>query len=179
MRRLVTHTRRGQAAVEFALIVGLFILVVGGVIQFATILWSQNTITQIARDTARWAVTQSTSPCDSAPSRTALAATADQLARQWGLVDYTAGSWTSAVTFASLGSRGVGAEWPIPPSSTTTYFPTDCPPADNALAWFVQVRVNHSVPIFVPGLQFIAPPCGTPGFCISTTAELRMEPKSP
>lgn len=165
--------------VEFALVAGLFLLVVGGVIQFATILWSQNTVTQIARDTARWAVTQSTSPCDSAPSRNALAANADLLARQWGLVDYTAGSWTTAVTFASLGSRGVGAEWPIPPPNPNDHFAVDCPPSDNELPWFVQVRVNHSVPIFVPGLQFIAPPCGAPGFCISSTTELRMEPKAP
>lgn len=164
--------------VEFALIAGLFMLVVGGVIQFATILWSQNTVTQIARDTARWAVTQSTSPCDSAASRAAVAATADRLARQWMLVDYPAGSWSSAGPIDSVGPRGVGVDWPIPPSATQIY-ETDCPPSDNALEWFVQVSVNHTVPIFVPGLQFIAPSCGGPGFCISSTAELRMEPKAP
>ena len=176
--RMRRPRRQGQALVEFALIAGLFMLVVGGVIQFGAILWSENTIAQIARDTARWAVTQSTSPCNSAASRTAVAATADQLARQWRLLDYTAGSWTSAGPISSLGARGVGVDWPIPPSSATL-FDSDCPPADNALAWFVQVRVNHTVPILIPGLQFIAPACGGPGLCISSTAELRMEPKAP
>ena len=164
--------------VEFALIAGLFILVVGAVIQFGAILWSQNTITQVARETARWAVTQSTSPCDSPASRAALAATAHRLAREWLLVDHPAGSWSSAGPISALGARGVGVDWPIPPASITLY-ETDCPPADNGLNWFVQVRVNHTVPILVPGLQFIAPPCASPGFCISSIAELRMEPKAP
>jgi hypothetical protein len=31
----------------------------------------------------------------------------------------------------------------------------------------------------MPGLQFIAPACASSGFCLSTTTELRMEPKRP
>lgn len=169
--------------VEFALVAGLFILVIGGVIQFGAILWSQNTVTQLARDTARWAATQSTTPCDSAASRTAVAAQADQLAEEWSLLDHNAGEWTNAVPLASLGSRGVGVDWPVPASPPhinppMAIFPTDCPPSDNIVPWFIRVRVNHTVPIFVPGLQFISQ-CTGPGFCISSTAEVRMEPKSP
>lgn len=167
--------RRGQALVEFALVIGLFMLVVGGLVQFGIILWSQNAITQVARDTARWAVTQSASPCDAAPSRTSVATAADQLARGASLVSYSAGMWSSASTVGSVGAEGVGVDW----QSVDSSFATDCPPSDNATVWTVRVRINHVVPIFLPGLQFIAPACGSPGFCLTSTTELRMEPKKP
>lgn len=160
--------------VEFGLVVGLFLLILGGVVQFGVILWSLNSITDISRDTARWAVTQSTSPCDSSASRAAVAITADQLARRAVLVNYRPGMWSSAVPINSLGNEGVGAEW-----QGDSTFPTDCPPGDASHVWTIRVRVNHVVPIFFPGLQFIAPSCGSAGYCLSTTTELRMEPKKP
>ena len=161
--------------VEFGLVIGLFLFVIGGLIQFGVILWSQNAITQVARDTARWAVTQSTSPCDSPANRVALAGAADQLARGASLVNYPAGTWSTATKIASLGPEGVGADW----LSDDSNFATDCPPSDNATEWTVRIRVNHVVPIFLPGLQFIAPACASSGFCLSTRTELRMEPKRP
>jgi hypothetical protein len=170
--------RRGQALTEFALVVGLFVFVVGALIQFSLILWSMNTITQVARDTARWAATQSGSQCDSAANRTGVASTADGLARQLSLFGYRANSWTTATTIAATPDEGIGADWPIP-ASTTVLFPTDCPPNDNQTAWFVQVRVNHVIPVFLPGLQWALPPCGSSGMCLTSTAEIRMEPKAP
>jgi len=169
------RARRGQALVEFGLVIGLFMLVIGGLVQFGIILWSQNAITQVARDTARWAVTQSASPCDSGLTRTAVAGAADQLARGASLVNYSAGTWSVAPTIASLGPEGVGVDW----QSADSTFPTDCPPSDNATEWTVRIRVNHVVPIFIPGLEFIAPACASPGFCLTSTTELRMEPKRP
>ena len=170
-------SRRGQTVVEFSLAIGLFLLVVGGIVQFGVILWSQNTINQIARDTARWAATQSTSPCDPT-MRGPVAATANSLAQKWTLMDHEA--WGSASTVSTVGIRGVGVDWttvPEDPGGIET-FPEDCPPSDNRIAWVVAVRINHTVPILIPGLQFIASGCD-PGFCISSTAELRMEPKRP
>jgi TadE-like protein len=172
----------GQALVEFALVIGLFLLVVGGIIQFATILWSQNTVNQIARDTARWAVTQSNSPCDSAAMRTNVATHANQLASQWQLIGPHA--WTTASMIDAVGPSGVGVEWyvdedTLPPEvEISEVFPTDCPPSDNRLPWFVRIRISQAVPIFFPGLQFISQGCA-PGFCVSSTTELRMEPKRP
>jgi Flp pilus assembly protein TadG len=166
---------RGQALVEFGLVIGLFMFVIGGLVQFGIIFWTQNAITQVARDTARWAVTQSASPCDSVTSRTAVAGAADQLAVGASMVSYSAGMWSSASTIATLGPEGVGVDW----QSVDSTFPTDCPPSDNATVWTVRIRVNHVVPIFVPGLQFIAPACGSSGFCLTSTTELRMEPKKP
>ena len=182
MRRRGNRSSGGQALVEFALVIGLFLLVAGGIVQFAVILWSQNTVNQVARDTARWAVTQSDSPCDSASMRAEVASTANQLASQWQLLGPHA--WSTASTIGAVGPSGVGAEWyvdedTLPPEiELSEVFPTDCPPSDNRLPWFVRIRVSQRVPIFFPGLQIISPDCA-PGFCISSTTELRMEPKRP
>jgi hypothetical protein len=172
---------RGQALVEFALVIGLFMLVVGGLVQFGIILWSENTITQVSRDTARYAVTLSDSPCDQASTRQKVLTAANDLASSASLVSYRSGMWSSAVPITSLGADGVGVDWPIPPPppGEPAWDDTDCPPSDNGLAWTVRVRINHVVPIFLPGLQFIAPPCAGSGFCLSSETELRMEPKKP
>jgi hypothetical protein len=166
---------------EFAIAFGVFFLVIAMVIQFGMILWSINTATQVARDTARWAATQSTTPCNSSSSLSNVGTRAGSLAKQWSLLGYTSGMWTSATLgIDSTPTEGVGADWPIPGSpSGATLFDTDCPPADASTPWFVRVRVNHVVPVFFPGLQFVLPSCSGSGFCISSTAELRMEPKAP
>ncbi len=172
------RTVRGQAMAEFALVFGAFFLVVSAVIQLGLLLWSLNTVTQVARDTGRWAATQSASPCDSVGGRAALAATADNLALRLILLGYRSGTWATASAVDAVGPEGVGADWPIPPPPPDL-FATDCPPTDAQTPWFVRVRVNHVVPIFFPGLQFIAPPCASAGFCIGSTAEVRMEPRAP
>jgi hypothetical protein len=182
MRRLTpSSVRSGQALAEFAVVGGFFFVLVGAIIQFGLLMWSANTVTQVARDTARWAVTQSTTPCDSTPNRDALGVQADKFARQWTLLGYQAGAWTTAGPIASLSGPGVAADWPIPSVAPggPPLFASDCPPSNNSVAWSVRVRINQPVPIFFPGLQLIAPSCGVPGYCLTTTTEVRMEPKAP
>jgi hypothetical protein len=168
---------RGQALVEFGLVIGLFMLVVGGLVQVGIIFWTQNTITQIARETARYAVTLSESPCDPA-ARPLVASAANEVARGASLVGYRTGMWGSAPPMSSLGPEGVGADWILPdPTGGVVYSAEDCPPSDNRIAVHVRIRINHVVPIFLPGLQAFAPPCAADGFCLTTETELRMEPK--
>jgi Flp pilus assembly protein TadG len=175
VRAAGTAARRGQAMVEFGLVIGLFMLVIGGILQFGVILWSQNTITEVARDTARYAVTLPDSPCNAGITRGMVATAANQLAREASLIGYANGQWSSAPSATALGPEGIGVDWQSPDSS----FDTDCPPSDNLTVWTVRVQINHVVPIFLPGLQIIAPPCGANGFCLTTETELRMEPKRP
>jgi hypothetical protein len=181
VRRNLRRSESGQALAEFALVGGVFFLLVAAIIQFGLLMWSANTVTQITRDTARWAVTQSTTPCDSTASRNALGQQADRFARQWKLLGYQAGTWTTAGTIASLTGPGVAADWPIPSVAPggPPLFATDCPPSNSSVAWSVRIQVNHPVPIFFPGLQLIAPSCGVPGYCLRSTTEVRMEPKAP
>ena len=118
--------------------------------------------------------------------RTGIAATANRLALDARLAGYSNGTWTTAVAVGAVGPEGVGAAWPtperpadIPAAEWPTLFPTDCPASDNRIPWAVRVQVNHAVPIFMPGLQFIAPPCAANSFCVSSIAESRIEPRTP
>jgi TadE-like protein len=174
--------REGQALAEFALVFVVFFLGIAAVIQFGLILWSTNTVTQVARDTARWAVTQSTPPCNSSGNLANLAGKAGDIAQQWSLLGYRPGLWPTATEgINTVLAEGVEADWliPTPPPGVTILYAADCPPADATTPWFIRVRVNHVVPIFFPGLQLLLPSCSSGGYCISSTAQLRMEPKAP
>jgi hypothetical protein len=180
--RRAGRARRGQALVEFALVVGLFLLIIGAIVQFGLILWSQNAVTNVARDTARWAVTQSSSPCDMGANRVLVAGTADTLAQRASLIGHSAGSWGTAPSIDSMSGDGVGVDWTVPDG----YLPKDCPPSDNGISVFVTVRVSHPVPIFIPGVALlgginatIVDPTCADSFCVTSTTELRMEPKHP
>src|SRR5438093_1198101 len=124
-------TRPGQAMTEFALVFGALFLVLGAVIQFGLLLWSQNSLTQIDRDTARWEVTQSTVPCKDGLAN--LASKADSIALQWGLLGYRSGIWPAPITpgIDTVGSEGISADWTGPPGLE----PTDCPPDDATTEW--------------------------------------------
>lgn len=178
-RRSRHRSRRGQSMAEMALVLPILLAIVGGIIQFGIAFWAQNTITQVARDTGRWAATQQLSPCNTGANAVALQA--DLIARESSLIGYS-GQWTTGTTplAATRPNEGVEAEWPIPsnPPSLTVM---DCPPSDNQTAWFVTVRLSHEIPVLVPGLQFL-PQLGTctPGggctLSVSSTATFRMEP---
>jgi Flp pilus assembly protein TadG len=47
----------GQALAEFAIVFPIFMLILAGIIQLGVILWGQNTLNQLARDTGRYAAT--------------------------------------------------------------------------------------------------------------------------
>lgn len=137
----------GQSLVEFALVFPIFMLLVGGIIQFGLIFWAQNTLTQVVRDTGRWAATQQ--DCvDVAP----VVATANDIAALSSLFGYQNGSWTST---------NVVVTWQVVPGEP-------CPPVDNSTAAFVTIRVDHTVPIFFP----LIPGDGV----LTSSTQFRMEP---
>ena len=105
--------QRGQSLAEFALVFPVLMLIIGGIIQFGVIFWGQNTLTQIARDTGRWAATQQ--KCDLA-TQAAVIATANSIAQQSSLIGYTATSLNTVVA------------WPAQPPPHDT---DPCPPRNN------------------------------------------------
>jgi Flp pilus assembly protein TadG len=161
------HRSRGQSLAEFALVFPVLMLILGGIIQFGVIFWGQNTLTQVARDTGRWAATQIFTPCDP-NARGSLASQADAIAGTSSLIGYTAGQFSGTATTLALTPtpEGVGADW----TKASGPGPT-CPPTDNQTVWYVTIRLNHHVPIFFP----FVPGNGT----ISSTALFRMEPVNP
>ena len=156
-RRLVRRRRisRGQALVEFALVLPLLVLILLGVMQFGLLFWGQITLTQVARDTGRWAATQV--ECDTAGNRTALTAQARALAVESSLFGY-----------------GGGADPDLTVTPSWTPNATPCPPADNTGVEWVSVTLTYRVDVFLPlAADTCSPNCQR---TLTTEAQFRMEP---
>ena len=139
---------RGQALVEFAIVVPVFMLILGGVIQFGVYFWGQNTLNQIVRDAGRYAATVSCA----GPGQPAAAIT-DIITKTQALESQTPFSGTYGAVTVLL---------PAPGSTTT------CPPTSNADVVWVSITANAAVPEFFPLVN------GS----ISSTATYRMEPQT-
>jgi uncharacterized protein (UPF0333 family) len=150
-----TSSPRGQALAEFALVIPVLFLIVGAVIQFGLIFWSQQTLTQIARDTGRWAATQTS--CDGSSAQ--VTQTANDIAANSTLFGYSADQWADGGTGST---NKVVVSWPRDSGEP-------CPPSSNQDEAWVRVQIEHQVPIFFP----VVPGDGL----LSTTAEFRMEPE--
>jgi Flp pilus assembly protein TadG len=143
----------GQSLAEFAIVFPVLFLIVAAIIQFGLIFWSQNTLTQVARDTGRWAATQQTKPCDATAATDAIVATVNELAGTASLFGYS-GGWTS-------------------PTNVNVVWTTDsgvCPPVGNQQVSFVRITLSYQVPVFFPFLPV--------SNNLTTSAEFRMEPVS-
>jgi len=151
-RRIIDH--RGQALTEFALVLPVLVLVIGGIIQFGIIFWGQNSLNQVVRDTGRWAATQISCTNDDP----LVIARANQIASQSSLIGFGGSFPGGAVDVTYSGTPG-----------SITAIPSPCPPADkNGEAW-VTIDIAHTVPIFFP---FI-PGNGQ----LTSTTQYRVEPQ--
>lgn len=144
--------RQGQSLAEFAIVFPVLFLIVAAIIQFGLIFWSQNTLTQVARDTGRWAATQQ--QCSTVAATNSVVATANQLAATATLFGYQ-GGWTSPTN--------VNVAW-------TTEGTATCPPVGNQQVAYVSIQLTYQVPMFFPFL----PVSDT----LTTRTEFRMEPIS-
>jgi Flp pilus assembly protein TadG len=141
---------RGQSLVEFALVFPVLMLIIGGTIQFGIIFWGQNTLNQVVRDTGRWAATQL--DCNVGSAKGPIVTKANAIAGQSSLIGYSAGG--------------------ISGGEVTVAFRTDsgpCPPASNQDISWVDITIQHDVPIFFP----FVPGNGH----LSSSTEFRIEPK--
>lgn len=128
---MINRSRRGervhgQALVEFAVVVPVFMLILGGVIQFGVLFWDQNTLNQIVRDAGRYAAT--VADCTSASN-------SDIVTRTQALEAQTPFSGTYGpitVVLPAAGSTG------------------SCPPGSNADVVWVSLTAQATVPVFFP-----------------------------
>lgn len=159
---------RGQALAEFAIVMPLLAAAIGAIVQFGLLFWAQNTLTQVTRDTGRWAATQTTSPCSSGAS--AVLAEANTIAGNSSLFAYTA-PWALTAS-----GEGLNVSWAESPATVGDV----CPPSSNAKVWMASITITHVIPVFFPGMQYLpgmgkcadGSPCAT----LSSTAVFRMEP---
>ena len=180
-------TARGQSMVEFALILPILLMLVGGIIQYGVVFATKHSLIQVGRDAGRWAATQDFSPCSSA----ALAAPAqplteaDAIAQESRLMGYTAGEW-NAGTFTHYADN---TALPATPPSTegvevvwSHVAAEPCPTVDSTTAAYVTIRLSHRAPVLLPGIQYLPGlgTCDSNGcyLAISTTARFRMEPNA-
>jgi hypothetical protein len=161
IRRARTRDTRGQALVEFALVLPILVLIMLGVMQFGVLFWSQITLTQIARDTGRWVSTQTwtCAPVDGTAA-TQVATQANLIANRSTLFAWSASNQitlASGPTYTMIAGTGV------------------CPPDDNQEVWNVSFELSHTVPVFIP---FVATN-GCAGGCerdLTSEVQFRMEP---
>jgi Flp pilus assembly protein TadG len=146
---------RGQSLAEFALVFPILFLVVAAIIQFGLVFWAQNTLTQVARDTGRWAATQQN--CDPSTATSGVVFTANSIAASSSLFGYT-GGWTSPAN--------VEVAW----ATETTSPPSTCPPLGNQQIAYVTITLHQTVPMFFPFLPL--------SNNLTTQAQFRMEPVS-
>jgi Flp pilus assembly protein TadG len=159
----VRKRSRGQGLVEFALVVPIFMLIVGGIIQFGIIFWGQNTLNQIVRDAGRYAVTEK----DCLPaSNTDIQNKITSLASGTFIATIT----LKTVTLPTNGEIINGQADPVSDKNGTAQA-NFCPPTSNADHVWLRIKVDAQVPVFFPAL----PGNGN----ISSTALFRMEPVTP
>ncbi len=182
--RPTSRARRGQSLVEFAVILPLVLALLAGAAQLGVAFATKNALVQVARDTARWASTQTTyDPCSAAAvaSPPEPLTRADEIATN-GLPGYANGQWSSANFRSYPDNTPLPAQPPWTDGVEVVWSITSgtCPPRDNTSAAFVTVRVSREIPVFVPGMQYLPQfgTCGASGCQLSvwSTAQFRMEP---
>lgn len=176
------HRARGQSLVEFAIVLPIFVALLGGIIQFGLIFWAQNTITQVVRDTGRWAATQQ-SPCwgDTNEAKSAILGQANAVALNASLLGYVQDQWSSYSDYPANPATA-----PRPAEGVEIGFSregavTECPPPSNQQVFYVTIRISHVIPLFFPGMQYLPQlgTCDADGcrISLSSTAQYRMEPR--
>lgn len=142
---------------EFAIVVPVLMLLLGGVIQFGLIFWGQNSLNQIVRDTGRWAASQGCTPATDGPET---AKTANSIAATSSLIGYSTWAVTGTTNSSSWTSQdgNVSVEWSG----------SSCPPSNNSTVAWVTITIKNHVPIFFP----LVPGNGD----IQSSTQFRMEP---
>jgi len=163
-RRSGRPRSRGQSLAEFALVFPVFMLILGGVIQFGIIFWGQNTLNQVVRDAGRFAVTE---PNCSAASRTDISNQVTALTSSMGVARLIG----SPTIVMPTNGEVVGSTTDPVSDNNGVATPNFCPATTNADHVWIRITVNAQVPIFFP----FVPGNGT----ISSTALFRMEPVNP
>jgi len=142
-------SQKGAAAVEFAIVISLLVLIVGGIIEFGRVLWHLDALTKATRDGARFLATVSKPISNADKARTS--DIVENAATKAGLVDEGGspliGSSNVAVScdsacddpgYVTVAITGYGVDfgswfamplpavnWPLQPQTTMRYMCTE------------------------------------------------------
>ena len=177
---------RGQSLAEFALVLPILMLILGGIVQLGMVFWAQNTLTQVVRDTGRWAATQqgcSVAAVDVSQEANTVAANSSLLgySTPWPAATsetvssppFDSSGDTNVQNFPGTNGEGVAVAWVVDSDPPTATYPTGqgCPPKDSTAVYHVTVKIVHSVPVFIP-----LPGLPNNSVVLSSMAQFRMEP---
>jgi Flp pilus assembly protein TadG len=156
-----SNRRRGQAMVEFAMVIPIFLLILAGIIDFGLGLFFRMTVINAARDGARAAVMVSNTATIPGPAGVA-EARARAAATQGGL-DVSSVTETCLRTTVSVTSPPACGNWNNYNASTN---PTGPQSGDS-----VSVTVNYKYQIHFPMLTLL----GIKEFDLSSTVQMVIE----
>ena len=157
-RRHPQDASRGQALVEFAIVLPLLVLIVLGIMQFGLLFWGQITLTQVARDTGRWAATQPACDQGTGTDQADVIGEAREIAAGSNLYGYAGGA-DPDLTVTPTWSLG-----------------TPCPPENNSTVEWVYIDMTYRVDVFLPLIaDTCMPSCQR---TLSTEVQFRMEPEA-
>lgn len=156
-RRDLADAPRGQALVEFALVLPILVLILLGIMQFGLLFWAQITLTQVARDTGRWAATQQTCVQGTGSGQADVIGQGKTIASQSQLFGYSTTSDPDLVV-----------------TPTWTDVAPACPPDDNTTTEWVNIHMSYRVDVFLPlAADTCSPTCQR---TLTTDVQFRMEP---
>ena len=143
--------------VEFALVLPILVLIVLGIMQFGLLFWGQITLTQVARDTGRWAATQQACVQGSGSGQADVIGEARQIASSSNLYGY-GGASDPDLTVSPTWSGG-----------------TPCPPENNGTVEWVYIDMTYRIDVFLPLIaESCTPTCQR---TLTTNVQYRMEPE--
>lgn len=179
------RSHRGQSLVEFALLLPLLLLLVGGIVQYGILIATSHTLNQVGRDLGRWVATQDATDCADlgTGSPPPVAQRAHAIATQTSLMGYAGNPWET--NFVSYDYAPLPASPPVNEGVEVAWEMVSgtCPPDDSTTASFVTIRLAHRAPVVLPGFGYLPGigTCDAAGcyLAISTTAVFRMEPQAP
>jgi Flp pilus assembly protein TadG len=190
-RALRIRRERGQSLVEFALILPILLLLVGGIIQYGVLFATKHSLIQVGRDVGRWAATQNVDAagdplvaCDDLATDTPPqpVAQADLIALQSHLIGYADDDWRAANFVAYADNTTLPASPPNTQGVEVVWsyaVGEPCPTIDSTDVAWVTVRLTHRAPVLLPGLAFLPGigTCDSNGCYLvqTTTARFRME----
>jgi hypothetical protein len=178
----------GQSLVEFALILPILLMLVGGIVQYGMIFATKHSLIQVGRDVGRWAATQGYAPCRSAaidPDGAEPFTQADSIARTSRLMGYGApGAIWNAGNFVVYTDNSALSTNPPSTESVEVVWSyaagQPCPPIDSTNVAWVTIRLTHRAPVILPGFPYLPGlgTCDVDGcfLAVTTKAEFRMEP---
>ena len=158
---------RGQALVEFAVIIPLFLALLMGILDFGRVVWATTSLASAAREAARFAIVHGGSPTDPCP--VGPPSTDTQTVTASASCPYPSPSKQSIIDAATTAALAGGSNLAVAVCyGVGCSGNTDTAGATNARGQSVTVTITSTVNLVTPGLL------GKPSFDLAGSATMQV-----